>query len=423
MGCPFCKMPPNHPTPQSGFIPELNGLRACAIILVFLLHVRAYIPATHLPGAILQNYLGLGWAGVDLFFVLSGFLITGILLDTRTATNYFSGFYARRVLRIFPLYYVVLTAVILTGVFLNSSTVSAVLPQPSDRWLYYSYLTNWLNLWKEHWGRGYTNYLAHFWSLAVEEQFYFVWPLIVWLIPSRAVPWVAGCLAAFAALLRLAWVAHSGAQIAIAISTFTRMDALFIGALSASLFRNPALMLRARKWLPSIAILGIGSFLLAFSALLLSDLQDADALEDATMLLSQSGGYTALAIGFGALVLLAAYRSQENNWFQAILRSRTLESIGTYSYGIYVFHVPLLGAANIYLAPRLFPDDEPGLWMGLAFIVVFAAVTFIVSALSYNLFERRILAYKRFFEPRIAPPALELMPVDSLTESAESVLS
>jgi peptidoglycan/LPS O-acetylase OafA/YrhL len=85
--------------------------------------------------------------------------------------------------------------------------------------------------------------------------------------------------------------------------------------------------------------------------------------------------------------------------------------------------VPLLGAANICLAPRLFPDDEPGLWMGLAFIVVFAAVTFIVSALSYNLFERRILAYKRFFGPRIAPPTLESIPVDSLTESAESVLS
>jgi len=223
--------------------------------------------------------------------------------------------------------------------------------------------------------------------------------LIVWLLPSRAVPWVAGCLAAFAALLRLAWVAHGGAQIAIAISTFTRIDALFIGALCASLFRNPALMQRARKWLPSIAMLGIGSFLLAFSALFIRYYQDADSLEDATMLLSQCGGYTALAIGFGALVLLAAYRSQENNWFQAILRNRTLGLIGTYSYGIYVFHVPLLGAANIYLAPWIFPDDEPGIWMGLAFIILFAAVTFIVSALSYNLFERRILAYKRFFGP------------------------
>ncbi len=250
-----------------------------------------------------------------------------------------------------------------------------------------------------------------------------MWPLIVWLLPSRAVPWVAGCLAAFAALLRLAWVAHSGAQIAIAISTFTRMDALFIGALCASLYRNPALMQRARKWLPLIAVLSIGSFILAFSAFLLRDFQDADSLEDATMLLSQCGGYTVLAIGFGALVLLAAHRSLENNWFQGILRNRTLGLIGTYSYGIYVFHVPLLGAANIYLAPRLFPDDEPGLWIGLAFIALFAAVTFMISALSYNLFERRILACKRFFEPRIAPRTVLPVPIDSLAESAESILS
>jgi len=189
---------------------SLDGLRAIAIILVFLHHMKGQMPVVNWFTFYLTEYLHQGWMGVDLFFVLSGFLITGILLDTREASNYFTGFYARRVLRIFPLYYVVLTTVIIAGCLLNSPDVTATLPLPKDRWLYYCYMTNWLGLWKAHLGPGYANYLAHFWSLAVEEQFYLTWPLIVWVIRPRMLPWVAGTLAVLAALTRLAWVAHSG---------------------------------------------------------------------------------------------------------------------------------------------------------------------------------------------------------------------
>jgi hypothetical protein len=122
---------------------SLDGLRAIAIILVFFHHMKSYIPVVNLPVAIFQMYVWQGWVGVDLFFVLSGFLITGILIDTRESVNYFSGFYARRVLRIFPLYYFVLTGLVLLGVFLSrspepwASDVVSQLPLPQDRWVYF----------------------------------------------------------------------------------------------------------------------------------------------------------------------------------------------------------------------------------------------------------------------------------------------
>jgi peptidoglycan/LPS O-acetylase OafA/YrhL len=401
---------------------SLDGLRAVAILLVFCVHLQDHILVVNLPTFLIRMYASQGWMGVDLFFVLSGFLITGILLDTREVSNYFSGFYARRVLRIFPLYYLVLTAVIIAGARINSPQVSALLPLPEDRWLYFCYLTNWLGLWKAHWGPNYVNYLAHFWSLAVEEQFYFVWPLVVWLVRPRAIPWIAGGVAALAAMIRLAWVAHSGAQMAIALATISRLDALFIGALCACLFRDRERMLKIRKWLPGIAIMGVGSYLLAFSAVLLFPQRAAvllfgpapvvHRLEDVTMLLAECGGYTLLALGFGALVLLAAHTEAESTWMQKLLKSRLLAPIGTYSYGIYVFHVPIIGAASIFLYPRIFRSvgAQGDALLECAYIVVIAAVTFIISALSYEFFEKKILRFKCYFEPQHAPVSYDPLP-------------
>jgi len=392
---------------------SLDGLRAIAIILVFLHHMKGQMPVVNWFTFYLTEYLHQGWMGVDLFFVLSGFLITGILLDTREASNYFTGFYARRVLRIFPLYYVVLTTVIIAGCLLNSPDVTATLPLPKDRWLYYCYMTNWLGLWKAHLGPGYANYLAHFWSLAVEEQFYLTWPLIVWVIRPRMLPWVAGTLAVLAALTRLAWVAHSGAQMAIAWATSSRVDELLTGALCAYLFRDPELMLRIRKWLPWIATLGLGTFFLIFSAMLFFPSETGlllygtspvrHTLDDAGLLFTECGGYVLLSVGFGALVLLAAYTEGEKTWLQKFLSFRLLSPVGAYSYGIYVFHVPILGAAAMFVFPKIMRSahsEAEAVMSECAYIVVVAVVIFVISAISYECFEKKILRFKRFFEPR-----------------------
>ena len=121
--------------------------------------------------------------------------------------------------------------------------------------------------WKAQWDYQFSSILAHFWSLAIEEQFYFVWPLVVWLARPRLLPWIAGIVAMLSAIVRFAWASHIGVQmlvppasIEILMATICRLDGLFIGALCAYLFRDSKLMLRVRKWLPAIAILGIGSF-------------------------------------------------------------------------------------------------------------------------------------------------------------------
>ncbi len=390
----------------------LDGLRAIAIILVFFHHISSHIPVVNGFTSGLNWFADQGWFGVDLFFVLSGFLITGILLDTREANNYFSGFYARRILRIFPLYYVVLTVVILLGMWMHYPPLTVTLPLRQDRWLYYCYLTNWLGLWKAHYG---PNYLAHFWSLAVEEQFYLVWPLIVWLVRPRAIPWVAGGLAAVSAVVRVIWLAHSGPQQAIAWATICRLDELFAGALCAYLFRSPSRMLRVRKWLPGMAILGIGSFLVILSGMFLFRTpmlpflylfpSSWHVLNDPGLFFIECGGFVLLALGFGAIVLLAAHTDGKKTWMQKFLTSRLLAPIGTYSYGIYVFHVPILGLASIFVFPKVargvHSDGDLFITEG-AYILMVAAVTFAISALSYEFFEKKILRMKRYFGAKYA---------------------
>jgi peptidoglycan/LPS O-acetylase OafA/YrhL len=413
---------------RAGFIPELDGLRAVAIILVFLHHSRAQLPVVNMTTFYLGWYVGQGWMGVDLFFVLSGFLITGILLETRETSNYFTGFYARRVLRIFPLYYLVLTAVIIGGRLLNVPKITATLPVPQDRWLYFCYLMNWVGLWKGRFG---ANSIGHFWSLAVEEQFYVVWPLIVWMVRPRTVPWIAGGLALVAALSRLLWVAHGGSQISIAWATVSRMDELFVGALCACLFRDRERMLRIRKRLPWIACLGVGSFFFVYSSMLFfpgratsflySHSAAPHTLDSAVLFFLECGGYIPLELGFGALVLLAAHRGAESTWMQKFLKSRVLAPIGRYSYGIYVFHVPIIGVAAMFVFKRISSGAHSygeTLMAGSAYIVTLAAVIFAISALSYEFFEKRVLRLKCHFEPRYSVPGNEAAPTEPMAARA-----
>jgi peptidoglycan/LPS O-acetylase OafA/YrhL len=416
------------PTPIAGKLQSLDGLRAIAIILVFFCHISDLVPTVNLPSYYLQWYLSQGWFGVDLFFVLSGFLITGILIDTREAENYFSGFYARRVLRIFPLYYATLIGLLVLAQILGrthasgAAEISRQLPLPEDRWTYFCFLTNWIGLWKAQWDTHFQSILAHFWSLAVEEQFYFFWPFLVWIMRPRSIPWIAAGLAGLSAVIRLGWVAHIGVQmliapqsVAVQIATICRLDGLFIGALCAYLFREPKIMPRIYKWLPWIATLGIGSCFAVFSAMLFFPRRAGmflygptpavdHSLGDAVRLFLECGGFTLLALGFGGVVLLAAYTETEDTWMQRLLQSRFLAPIGTYSYGIYVFHVPILGLARTYLLPRLTANTAAEFVLNnCAFILLAAVACFVIPALSYEFFEKKILRYKRYFGPRYAP--------------------
>lgn len=369
---------------------SLDGIRGIAILLVLLTHCKDYIPSVTVRIVHVKQVLSYGWAGVDLFFVLSGFLITGILLDTRKADNYFSGFYARRVLRIFPLYYVVLTAVLVGASFMHP--YPAALPLPEDRKLYFVYLTNWLGLWKGNW---HANYLGHFWSLAVEEQFYLLWPVCVWFLRPATLRRVGLITLVGICLIRCSWVSTHGPSIALTLATLTRMDGLIVGTLCALLFRESESLKAAQKWLSCVAFVMLGCFVAGVTVL-----HDNFGLVQSFI---QTIGLSLLACGFGALVLKAAATEGAPTFFQRLLCTKSLRTLGKYSYGIYIYHVPLLG-----LAAELFVRHSgatPNLLVWRLCLALTILAIPVIAALSYEYFERPLLSFKRYFEPRYAAPA------------------
>ena len=165
----------------SSRIPALDGLRGCAILLVLLFHFTARAPyPTDAASIRLQSAFDLGWSGVDLFFVLSGFLITGLLIDAKGSAGYFKVFYARRALRILPLYYGALVVMFVLPHVLTSVMNPTYITPIKDQIWYWGYLQNYpylTNAWKDVAGP--------FWTLAIEEQFYLAWPLLVLLLSRK----------------------------------------------------------------------------------------------------------------------------------------------------------------------------------------------------------------------------------------------
>src|SRR5687768_17069225 len=209
---------------QAGFIPALDGLRGIAIILVMVHHFTYYRP-TYGIDAWIGSVVFFFWTGVDLFFVLSGFLITGILLDTRGNERYFTTFYARRTLRIFPLYYLVLfVAFVVLPKFPAVHLVLAGQADVPPQWPYWLYLTN-FSIADGGWAHGWVDVA---WSLAIEEQFYLLWPLVIWLFPPRLVVWL--CTAIFVAevFARSFARASMAPSLPIFVVTWFRLDGLVI---------------------------------------------------------------------------------------------------------------------------------------------------------------------------------------------------
>jgi peptidoglycan/LPS O-acetylase OafA/YrhL len=368
-------------------IPALDGIRGLAIIFVLFHHFEGIIPASNSAIYSAKLLFSFGWVGVDLFFVLSGFLITGILLDTRSANNYFTAFYARRILRIFPLYYSVLTLVLITAAFIHPRPPHV--PWVADQKLYYFYLSNWLVLWKGPWR---SNVLGHFWSLAVEEQFYLLWPFCVWLLVRRNLAKLAVSGSVIALLVRIFWVAHSGPDQAIVLATVTRMDSLLCGALGAILFRNLQALNALRKWLPWAASFTLLPFAVAAGTLRV--LHGAEG----ELFFVETIGFSLLAVGFSSLIVCAAATDGAPTLMQHLLRSRVLTDFGKYSYGIYVYHVPILGVFVLAMHTASFRSVIGDFWFRALCVVLLFATSFFVAKVSYECFERHFLALKHYFE-------------------------
>jgi peptidoglycan/LPS O-acetylase OafA/YrhL len=364
-------------------LPALDGVRGIAVLGPLV--QRFNLGSFHDGAAALAFALSAaqGWMGVVLFFVLSGFLITGILLDTKGAAGYFGNFYARRALRILPLYYTILfVAFVVLPLWHAYAQQQAVQwPGPPQIW-FWLFLSNW---WQAFGGTIYD--FPHFWSLAVEEQFYLLWPLAVAGLALR--PLVALCIG----LIVIAWASRTTLGVlgwdseAIYVLTMDRMDALAVGALVAIAMRSPA----ARAWLRShFRQLVIGVLVvLALTAAVTHGFSR-------TRLTGQSIGYLALALGFGVLVLGAALGdvTSADGRLMRLLRSRFLRTLGKYSYGMYVLHP----AVDLVLRPLvgrwIRPDETAPLAVAMPYMLVACIVTFGVAFVSFHLLEKPFLALK-----------------------------
>lgn len=382
-----------------GHIAVLDGLRGVAILLVLVRHAIGLPlePVTPLDAAA-RAVAQVGWAGVDLFFVLSGFLITGILLDTKGQPHWWLNFFVRRGLRIFPLYYGALVFIfILLPHLIHWSNADYATLRANEVW-YWTYTVNFLNAFTD--GSGTPLNTAHFWSLSIEEQFYLIWPLIVWRCNRATLLRVAG----FAALAGLAFrfvlvlhdPAHAGNSNAL---TPARLDGLMTGAVLAVTARSPGGLQHLAVWAPR-TFWGGTAVLVVLAAL-----RDGFDYHDPVLAVVV---YPVIAVVFGALLVLSIIAVPQSPLVRA-LSSGWLRGWGKYSYALYVIHYPLLGAMQSQF--RFYERGVPALGGArlpavLLLALIVALVSYGLAWLSYHLYEGPILGLKRYFgTPSATPPA------------------
>jgi peptidoglycan/LPS O-acetylase OafA/YrhL len=375
-----------------GHLPALDGLRGIAVLTVMVLHFTLFTPQNGVEWWYRSITDG-GWAGVDLFFVLSGFLITGILYDAKGSAYYFRNFYLRRTLRIFPIYYAFLAAQ-----FLVLPLVKAVLGMPQDVaderqvWVW-TYLTNFLFA-SVGW-EGMPGHTTHLWSLAVEEQFYMLWPLVVFMSDRRTLLRICGALFLLGPVTRLALHAIQPSGLAGYVLLPARVDALALGGLIAVLGRSEVGYAQLRRWLrPALAA---GLTLLVVGAVI-TVASGGTGLFPPLSLHTQLIVYPAVALISAAAVVSAAV-AKPGSRINAFLTVRPLLVLGKLSYAIYLFHIPLRNAllgsfSNPNFLPRVLGSQIPA---QIALMVVCMAVTTAAAAVSWHLFEAQFIALKRFF--------------------------
>ena len=384
------------PTQPRSHVPALDGVRGIAIILVMAYHFAVSMGALGITSPLLR-LAQVGWCGVDVFFALSGFLITGILIDTKSSPHYFRDFYARRVLRIFPLYYGSLLVVFLLRIALPEANVwgahDGTFAPASLVWpVLFLQNAAFLQL-----GGSATGVTAHYWSLAVEEHFYLAWPLLVWLTTRRQLLAIAFLAAGFSIAARAALHMHGidfGKTFGL---TPVRLDGLAIGAIAALAIRSRGGVAAATG--PALIILGAAGALL-FG--LLAWRHTSQQSDPALWVL----GYPLVATATAA----ALVASLASGRLARLLSCRPLRWFGKYSFGLYVWH-PLIGMLLFHSKVALLPTGA-GKGVVLEMSLLVFVVDLLVAWLSFHLWEKHFLEFKKSFGAREAR-ALPVVPADT----------
>lgn len=359
-------------------IPGLDAIRGMAILLVTVYRFNGGAAAAEGVDNPLFRLAAVGFRGVDLFFVLSGFLVTGILLASKRQPGYFQNFYARRALRIFPLYYGFLFLALIVAPIV-SQRAGTIFAEARDHqaWLWL-YGTNILQAKNGGWPFG---CFDHFWSLAVEEHFYLVWPLVIYFANYRAA--IATCVTVIvlAPAARVTWLMVGGNDVAPEVFTLFRADSLAMGALAAVLMKQPS----SAAWLVPVARQGVWLLVLALVMLKLSGRRWL-TLPD-----------TVFAALFACLIVVAM-TARIGSLPGRFWNARWLQFFGKYSYAMYVFQFPLIPLLAPLLSVEILAVHLGNATLArIAYIVLMTTITTALAVVSWHLYEKHFLALKRFF--------------------------
>jgi peptidoglycan/LPS O-acetylase OafA/YrhL len=375
-------------------IGALDGLRS-SVLLIMAFHfsieaIRGFDMWMALP-VVFSGLLGV--VALDVFFVLSGFLITGILLDTKGAPGYFRNFYTRRAFRILPLYYgfLVLYLLVLPRVVPWDPVAIELTPgQQAQYWLYFVNIGYGLN-WKL------AAFTGHYWSLSIEEQFYLLWPLLVFLCSRRQLWWAAiACLVLSPIIRHACAFAMPDKYFFFYAFTFARLDGLALGGLLAIAWRERERLAPLARLLRRAGLVGAVAGVVLIGTVL-ADLQGTQATPGwrVPMFL------TASAWVAGAVVVTVLMG--RGGWFRRAVESWPLRRVGVYSYALYVIHDPLAYVFDQFgWLHRPAAGASPGAL--IVYIVAMTAVCLGVAALSWHAFERPML---RFRPRQVIPPAAQ----------------
>lgn len=359
------------PTPGTNhYLPALDGVRGGAILMVTMYRFLkvAFPPSDYGPA--IERVVQLGSLGVDLFFVLSGFLITSVLINAKGSPNFFSRFYLRRSLRIFPLYFVSLLF-FLWAFPLVSGNRTMFAPAVENQWYLWTYTTNLKMAWQGLWCFG---HLDHFWTLAIEEQFYLVWPIAVYYTDKKRLFWTALLLAGLCLIVRTTFCYLSDNGVAGDVFTPFRIDGLLFGAVVSVLIQDRSkfakLLDNALWWLAALILLNAAFFLGKGRLLEIP--------------------HTSVAMMWAAVILLVAHSKRTS--FHTLFEAPILRILGKYSYAMYVFQSPLIPIMEPILAPhrhRAFFGSQ--VVAGLFYVGAMLIVTFVCAVASWWLFEKWFL--------------------------------
>lgn len=356
------------------YIPAFDGWRGVGVILVVSAHC--------FPNTITRPF----WVAMDLFFVMSGFLITGILLDSKTNQHYYRNYITRRVLRVFPVYYFVL--------FLSFIIIPWLWPHlMGSHYDYYLKHQAWFWLYGQNWLFSITGFpqnhtMVHFWSLAVEEQFYLLWPLLVKIFDSKKMLKVCIGIALFSIYFRM----DLGFRLGFIepyryMATLSRMDSISIGAMIAILIRNN------KQWLEKhVSVFALISALCAVAGVIYY--RSANFLAVPSI-------YTFVDIFSGCILLYSL--SLNKPWIIRIGDLCFFRFLGKYSYGIYIYHYIIFNILFYNVQP-IFMKYFSRFWIteGLIGILTFCTAVFI-SLISYKYLELPFLKLKKYFSYSNSP--------------------